>query len=166
MVSGQISASLTSFSRTIDEYADLAKKELIQSKQEKAYERVKGFRSELSDYKERFASLKKQREDTVSAARPTMQRSHPEVALCPDSYANGSDYSQPSKIVLNCLGDGLITQRLRRTPTHNQILLKTRHLPPRQGRHRVSLLVPRHKMLQESPKRFANRVSSSLQMLH
>ncbi len=64
-LAGQISASLTSFSRTIDEYADLAKKELIQTKQEKAYERLKTFREELGDYRERFSELRRQREDNV-----------------------------------------------------------------------------------------------------
>ena len=62
---GKISASLAFLSRTIDDYADLAKKELIQAKQEKAYERIKTFRGELGEYRERFAELRRQGEETV-----------------------------------------------------------------------------------------------------
>ena len=46
---GQLSASLTSFSRVIDDYAKLAKQEPIQTKQEKAFERVKKVRAELDE---------------------------------------------------------------------------------------------------------------------
>ena len=73
LLKGQISTSLTSLSRTIDDYADLAKKELIQAKQEKAYERVKTFRGELGEYRERFAELRQQREDTVRMSDPSRQ---------------------------------------------------------------------------------------------
>lgn len=62
---GQISASLTSLSRTIDDYSETAKKELIPAKQEKAYERIKNFRAELLDYRRTFDHLKKDREDSV-----------------------------------------------------------------------------------------------------
>ena len=63
--SGQISASLTSLSRTIDDYSETAKKELIPTKQEKAHERIKTFRSDLVDYRQTFNRLKKDREDSV-----------------------------------------------------------------------------------------------------
>ena len=56
--SGQINASLTSFSRTVDDYNKLAKQELIPAKQELAYERVKTFRSELADYRAQLERLK------------------------------------------------------------------------------------------------------------
>lgn len=65
---GQISASLTSFSRTIDDYSELAKRELIPAKQEKAHERIKTFRAELLEYRQYLDRLKKDREDTVSSA--------------------------------------------------------------------------------------------------
>ena len=65
-ITGQISASLTSLSRTIDDYSETAKKELIPTKQEKAYERIKNFRAELLDYRQTFDHLKKDREDSVS----------------------------------------------------------------------------------------------------
>lgn len=62
---GQISASLTSFSRTIDDYAKLAKHEPVQTKQEKAFERVKSFRAELEEYRESFRRVKSVNEDMV-----------------------------------------------------------------------------------------------------
>lgn len=62
---GQISASLASLSRTIDDYSALSKRELIPTKQEKAFERVKNFRAELSEYKARFEQLRREREDAV-----------------------------------------------------------------------------------------------------
>ena len=64
---GQISATLTSFSRTVDDYYETSKKELNAAKQEKARERVKNFRSEMMDYRQTFDRLKKDREDNVGS---------------------------------------------------------------------------------------------------
>lgn len=49
----------------MDDYSALSKKELIPAKQEKAFERVKSFRTELGDYREQFDRLRKEREDAV-----------------------------------------------------------------------------------------------------
>ncbi|KAL8825143.1 MAG: hypothetical protein Q9191_004590 [Dirinaria sp. TL-2023a] len=78
---GQISASLTSFSRTIDDYAETAKKELIQTKQEKAQERIKNFKAELHDYRQTFERLKRDRDasaqqTTFSPASTLPRRPH------------------------------------------------------------------------------------------
>ena len=62
---GQISATLTSFSRTIDGYSETSKKELNTTKQEKARERIKNFRAELLDYRQTFDRLKKDRDESV-----------------------------------------------------------------------------------------------------
>lgn len=67
---GQISASLTSFSRTIDDYAKLAKQEPIQTKQEKAFERVKNFKAELNEYRENFGRIKSVNDDVVRFRNP------------------------------------------------------------------------------------------------
>ena len=67
MSTGQVAASLASLSRTIDDYSALSKRELIPEKQEKAFERVKNFRTELQDYRQHFDQLRKEREDAVSA---------------------------------------------------------------------------------------------------
>jgi len=65
MFTGQLNASLTSFSRTIDEYNQLAKHELSSPKQEKAIVRVKTFRTELAEFREQFDRLKTDREEVV-----------------------------------------------------------------------------------------------------
>lgn len=70
MDAGQISASLTSFSRTIDDYSNLSKRELIAAKQEQAFERVKNFRAELSEYRQQFDHLRRDREDAVRRPIP------------------------------------------------------------------------------------------------
>lgn len=61
----QLNASLTSFSRTIDDYGKLAKQEPVQTKQEKAFERLKNFKSELEEYRESFKRIKSANEDVV-----------------------------------------------------------------------------------------------------
>jgi Golgi SNAP receptor complex protein 2 len=66
MTPGQINASLTSFSRTVDDYNKLAKQEIQPEKQQKAYERIKNFRSELSEYRDRFDRLKQELDERVS----------------------------------------------------------------------------------------------------
>ncbi|KAB8234108.1 dihydrolipoamide acetyltransferase component of pyruvate dehydrogenase [Aspergillus alliaceus] len=65
---GQIAASLASLSRTVDDYSALSKKELIPEKQQKAFERVNNFRSELADYRQHFDGLRKEREQAQSVA--------------------------------------------------------------------------------------------------
>ena len=62
---GQLAASLASLSRTVDDYSALSKKELILEKQQKAFDRIKNFRSELADYRAQFDRLRKEREDAV-----------------------------------------------------------------------------------------------------
>lgn len=50
----------------MDDYNRLAKQELIPAKQDKAYERVKTFRAELTDYRQNFERLKHEAEEQVS----------------------------------------------------------------------------------------------------
>jgi Golgi SNAP receptor complex protein 2 len=61
----QLNASLTSFARTVDDYGKLAKQELSQAKQEKAYERLKSFKGELEEYRTSFKRIKSANEDIV-----------------------------------------------------------------------------------------------------
>jgi Golgi SNAP receptor complex protein 2 len=61
----QLNASLTSFARTIDDYGKLAKQEPVQTKQEKAFERLKNFRGELDEYRASFKRIKSANEDVV-----------------------------------------------------------------------------------------------------
>lgn len=74
----QLNASLATFSRTIDDYGKLAKQEPVQTKQEKAFERLKNFRAELDEYRESFKRIKSANEDIVrfsSNSRVTTSKS-------------------------------------------------------------------------------------------
>lgn len=51
----------------------MAKKELIPTKQEKAYERIKNFRGELADYRQTLDRLKKDSEDIVMPPQKSRQ---------------------------------------------------------------------------------------------
>lgn len=62
---GTLSASLTAFTRTVDEYNALARQELNMAKQEKAYDRIRNFRTELSEFRAQFDALKTARDDAA-----------------------------------------------------------------------------------------------------
>jgi Golgi SNAP receptor complex protein 2 len=49
----------------IDDYGKLTKQEPVQTKQEKAFERLKNFRSELEEYRDSFKRIKSANEDVV-----------------------------------------------------------------------------------------------------
>lgn len=89
---GSLSASLTAFNRTIDEYNHLAKQELNAAKQEKAYERIRNFRSELHDFRTQLDSLKSKREEHMHAQnRAELLGRRPFVASTPENpYASTS----------------------------------------------------------------------------
>ncbi|CAG8984057.1 hypothetical protein HYALB_00002999 [Hymenoscyphus albidus] len=89
---GQISASLTSFSRTLDQYADLTKTELNPSKKEKAYERIDTFRTELQSFREQLKELKAQSEDvTATVNRQELLGRRPHHTSTPDNpYSNAA----------------------------------------------------------------------------
>jgi hypothetical protein len=95
---GQISASLTSFSRTLDQYADLARSELNPSKKEKASERLASFRSELQSFREQLKELKLQSEEAGAASNRTeLLGRRPHHAATPDNpYANATSVNAGS----------------------------------------------------------------------
>ncbi|PSS00677.1 hypothetical protein BD289DRAFT_458454 [Coniella lustricola] len=62
---GSLSASLTAFQRTIDEYNSLAKQELNPAKQEKANERIRNFKTELGEYRREFEAIKSARDEIL-----------------------------------------------------------------------------------------------------
>jgi Golgi SNAP receptor complex protein 2 len=64
----QLNASLATFSRTIDDYGKLAKQEPVQTKQEKAFERLKNFRNELDEYRENYKRIKSANEEVVCSS--------------------------------------------------------------------------------------------------
>ncbi|KAJ4364432.1 protein transport protein bos1 [Neocucurbitaria cava] len=88
----QLNASLTSLSRTIDEYGKLAKQEPVQTKQEKAFERLKNFRSELEEYRESFKRIKSVNEEIqTTEARTELLGRRPHHAATPEN-----PYAQPN----------------------------------------------------------------------
>ncbi|KDQ53584.1 hypothetical protein JAAARDRAFT_136778 [Jaapia argillacea MUCL 33604] len=75
---GQISASLSAMSRTVEDYDSMAKREMIKAKQEKAMMRVQKFRADYSEMRTQFEQLKTQEETqkrnelmVTSSAYPT-----------------------------------------------------------------------------------------------
>ncbi|KAF8313141.1 hypothetical protein DL93DRAFT_2081547 [Clavulina sp. PMI_390] len=68
---GQISASLASFNRTVDDYDSMAKREVIKSKQEKALMRVQKFRQDYMDLKKEFDQTKLISENARNQAQRT-----------------------------------------------------------------------------------------------
>ena len=57
-LSGQLAASLAAFARTVEDYESMSKREMNDTKKEKALGRVKKFRVDEKEMRERFASLK------------------------------------------------------------------------------------------------------------
>lgn len=99
---GQVSASLTSFARTLDSYASLAKTELNPQKKEKAEGRITTFRTELQDFRNQLKELKLQSEE-AEVARDTRDRGEllgrrPHHTGTPDNpYANANLPQAPSQ---------------------------------------------------------------------
>ncbi|KAF2742115.1 PGAP1-domain-containing protein [Sporormia fimetaria CBS 119925] len=95
---GQISASLTSFSRTIDDYGKLAKQEPVATKQEKAFERLKAFRAELNDYREQFQRIRSVNEEMqTTASRTELLGRRPHHASTPENpYALPTNNHTPN----------------------------------------------------------------------
>jgi Golgi SNAP receptor complex protein 2 len=105
---------LTSFNRTIDDYNKLAKQELVPEKQTKAYERIKTFRSEQADYRDRLDSLKQQATERItSQTRQDLFARRPHQSATPD---NPYSHSAPSSSTSNPFGAA--TTPLGSSPYH------------------------------------------------
>ncbi|KAH8603133.1 synaptobrevin [Bisporella sp. PMI_857] len=89
---GQISASLTSFSRTLDSYASLIKTELNAAKKAKAEERLQNFRQELQEFREGYLELKRQGEEAEAVGQKNeLFGRRPHHTGTPDNpYANST----------------------------------------------------------------------------
>ncbi|KAH6857114.1 hypothetical protein B0I37DRAFT_90151 [Chaetomium sp. MPI-CAGE-AT-0009] len=88
---GSLSASLTAFARTVDEYNALAKQELNATKQDKAFERIRDFRAELADFRARFDALKAARDDAAHADnRAELLGRRPFAAATPENPYAGA----------------------------------------------------------------------------
>ena len=114
---GQISATIASFSRTLDDYSETSKKELNTAKQDKAKDRIKAFRTELQDYRQRFDSIKRTRNEAVRALKRVFAYAR---KLMPASKLPriGASYSA---------GDH---SRLKLQRTRTQILMRSPNCPP------------------------------------
>lgn len=90
---GQIAASLTSFSRTLDDYSKSVENELVPEKKTRDEERLSNYRTELLDYKSRFARLKNEAEEVnVSQARSELlgRRPHGANATPENPYSDAA----------------------------------------------------------------------------
>lgn len=89
---GALSASLTAFTRTIDEYNALTRQELNPAKQEKAYDRIRNFRTELSEFRAQYESLKTTSDDVAyQTNRSELLGRRPYAAATPENpYATTS----------------------------------------------------------------------------
>ncbi|KAI1200705.1 V-snare-domain-containing protein [Nemania serpens] len=105
---GSLSASLTAFSRTLDEYSALAKQELNPTKQEKAHERLRNFRSELTQFRAEVDGLKTQREEAAhDQNRSELLGRRPFTTSTPENpYANAPTASPPTTVPTNRYGSG------------------------------------------------------------
>lgn len=84
-----MSASLSTFAKTLDEYQNIARQEIVPKKQEEAFERVKKFREDLTDFRSQVDSLKKAREETQHQANRTeLLGRRPYNATPENPYAN------------------------------------------------------------------------------
>jgi golgi SNAP receptor complex member 2 len=89
---GQITTSLTSFARTLDDYQKNIDVELVPEKAEKGKERIANFRAELLEYKSRFAELKHEREQARYAEdRTELLGRRPHATQTPENpYADAA----------------------------------------------------------------------------
>lgn len=89
---GQITTSLTSFSRTLDDYTRSINSELVPEKKQRDTERLSNYRTELLDYRSRFAQLKHEAEETRSQqARSELLGRRPHASHTPENpYADAA----------------------------------------------------------------------------
>lgn len=92
---GNVSASLASLAKTVDEYNALAKQEIVPKKHEEALERVRKFRSDLSSFRSEVDALKKVRDDMQHQTNRSelLGQRRPYNATPENPYANVSAQS-------------------------------------------------------------------------
>lgn len=95
---GNVSASLASLSKSVDEYAALAPHELVPKKQEEAAARVGRFRDDLAEFRTRVDAVKRAREEAAEgASRGELMGRRPYASTPENPYAastGGSGASQ------------------------------------------------------------------------
>ncbi|PHH83087.1 hypothetical protein CDD82_3622 [Ophiocordyceps australis] len=94
---GNVSASLSSFTKTLDEYSNLSRQEIVPHKQQEAFERVKKFRLDLSEFRSQVDDLKKARDDTqYQTSRNELLGRRPYNATPENPYATAGTTSSNS----------------------------------------------------------------------
>ncbi|KAI8099639.1 uncharacterized protein BX664DRAFT_321792 [Halteromyces radiatus] len=99
---GQIAASFSSLQRSIDDYDNLAKREMVAVKKETAITRVSKFRQELQEMRTRFESTKKiqenlrleQNRESLLARRPNKGGHYAEAPEHPYQPMTRSAFAQ------------------------------------------------------------------------
>ena len=97
---GQISTSLQNLQRTLTDYENLSRNELNFEKKDKAADRLKNFRSDLSAYRLQFDELKKERETAVhvDARNDLLGHRRPYASTSASGGATPENpYAQPSQ---------------------------------------------------------------------
>ncbi|SPO01534.1 related to acyl-coenzyme A:6-aminopenicillanic-acid-acyltransferase precursor [Cephalotrichum gorgonifer] len=93
---GNVSASLSSFSKSIDEYAALGPHELAPKKKEEAAARAARFREDLSGFRARVDAIKRAREDAAEAVgRGELLGRRPYAATPENPYSSSAQSSGP-----------------------------------------------------------------------
>ncbi|KAF8332658.1 uncharacterized protein EI90DRAFT_2918150 [Cantharellus anzutake] len=82
---GQIAASLAALNRTVDDYDSMAKREMIKSKQEKAFLRVQKFRSDYNDLRKSFDHAKRLADNSVTQRATLFQSSSSSLPPTPSA---------------------------------------------------------------------------------
>jgi len=87
---GNVSASLATFSKTINEYNALARQEIVPKKQEEALDRVRKFRDDLSGFRSEVDGLKEQSQSIQHSTNRTelLGNRRPYNATPENPYAN------------------------------------------------------------------------------
>lgn len=100
---GQLSASLTSFSRTLDDYSRNITDELVPEKKQRDQDRLANYRTELSDYRSRFSSLKHEAEEhNASQARSELLGRRPHGAThTPENPYSDSAMASSARVGAN-----------------------------------------------------------------
>ncbi|KAM3453836.1 hypothetical protein MY3296_003497 [Beauveria thailandica] len=100
---GNVSVTIATFTKAIDEYHSLARQEIVPKKQEEAFERVKRFREDLAGFRGQIDNLKKAREEAqfqnnrteLLGRRPYNANATPENPYATTSTTNTSSTFHP-----------------------------------------------------------------------
>ncbi|PWN37538.1 uncharacterized protein FA14DRAFT_116981 [Meira miltonrushii] len=111
---GQLTASLAALSRTVDDYENMAKREMNVQKREKALQRIKKFREEEKEMQNAFNKVKAKTNGVAPESKSTNDTS----TLHQDSAQSTSTYHQPNSNHLSALPQSALHSR---APTYQSL---------------------------------------------